>query len=118
MYDELFKNINAIDTSWIVKETDYDVKVNDIKGELPSIDGIATNAACNAVDNKIFDVSNPVKKVDYDAKISDIEAKYFTTSDYNKFTNTILDAKIKKLANEYENSGFIKNTNLDGKIKN
>ena len=64
MYDELFKNINAIDTSWIVKETDYDVKVNDIKGELPSIDGIATNAACNAVDNKIFDVSNPVKKVD------------------------------------------------------
>ena len=27
------------------------------------------------------------------AKISDIEKKYVTTSDYNKFTNEILDAK-------------------------
>ena len=36
------------------------------------------------------------KITDYDSKISDIEGKYFTTSDYNKFTNDILDAKIKK----------------------
>ena len=42
------------------------------------------------------------KKADYDAKIKDIRNKYFTTSDYNKFTNNILDAKIvaKKLVDE------------------
>ena len=31
-----------------------------------------------------------------DAKISDIETKYFTTSDYNKFTSEVLNAKIKE----------------------
>ena len=43
-----------------------------------------------------------MKKADYDAEIKDIKDKYFTTSDYNKFTNNILDAKItaKRLVNE------------------
>ena len=31
-----------------------------------------------------------------DAKISGIETKYFTTSDYNKFTSEVLNAKIKE----------------------
>ena len=43
--------------------------------------------------NKIPDVC---KKTDYGAKISDTEGKYFTTSNYNKFTSNILDAKIKE----------------------
>ena len=30
------------------------------------------------------------KKTDYDAKISDIEGKYFTTSDYNKYANNMM----------------------------
>ena len=37
-----------------------------------------------------------IKKTDYNPKISDIEKKYFTTSDYSKFTNDILNAKIKE----------------------
>ena len=59
------------------------------------------------------------KKADYDAKISDIGKKYFTTSDYNKFTNDILDTKIKnkKLVNEFHISVLINNTGLDEKIK-
>ena len=32
----------------------------------------------------------------YDAKISHIESKYFTTSDYNKFSNEIIDIRIKE----------------------
>ena len=36
-----------------------------------------------------------VKKVDYDAKVLDIESKYFTTADYNKFTDQTLDATMK-----------------------
>ena len=60
-----------------------------------------------------------VKKADYHAKISDIEKNYFTTSDYNKFTNDILDAKIKnkKLVNEFHIFVLINNTGLDEKIK-
>ena len=42
------------------------------------------------------------EKAGYDAEIKDIKNKYFTTYDYNKFTNNILDAKItaKALVNE------------------
>ena len=39
-------------------------------------------------------VSDLVKKANYDAEIKDFKNKYFNTSDYNKFTNNILDAKI------------------------
>ena len=45
---------------------------------------------------RYVDVGNLVKKkTNYKAKILDVESKYFTTSDFNKFTNDILDAKIK-----------------------
>ena len=45
----------------------------------------------------IPNVSDLLKKKDYDAKLSYIDGKYFTTSDYNKFTNGIFDAKIEKM---------------------
>ena len=35
-----------------------------------------------------------IKKSDYDAEVKDIKNKYFTTSDYTKFTNNIFNAKI------------------------
>ena len=64
-----------------------------------NIIGLATTAVINTkvggVENKIPDVNDLVNKKDDDAKISDIEGNYFTTSDYNKFTSNILDAKIK-----------------------
>ena len=49
----------------------------------------------------------------------DMEGKYLTTSDYNKFTNEILDAKKKnkKLINKYDTSEFTNNSDLDKKIK-
>ena len=37
-----------------------------------------------------------VKKTDFNAEISNIEEKYFRASDYNEFTNDILDAKMKQ----------------------
>ena len=45
---------------------------------------------------EIPNVSDLVEKKDHDAKVSYIDGKYFTTSNYNKFTNGIFDAKIKK----------------------
>ena len=63
------------------------------------ISGLATTAVINTniggVEHQIPDVNDLVNKTDDDAKISDIEGKYFTTSDYNKFTSNILDATIK-----------------------
>lgn len=43
----------------------------------------------------------------YILKIAEIETRYFTTSDYNKFTGEILDLKIKKeLVYKYDISRF------------
>ena len=55
---------------------------------------------------------------DYDAKILDIELKYFTTSNYNKFTNEIIGNKVKEitLLNKSDVSGFIDNSNVNKNI--
>ena len=49
----------------------------------------------------------------------DIGTKYFTRSDYNKFTGEILNAKIKEqgLVDKSDIFGFIENSNLDKKIE-
>ena len=99
MYAELVKKVNAIDTSKLVNKTDYNSKIKNIEDKTPSITNLATTAALLAVENKISNVNDPVKKTDYEAKIKDIEGKYFTTTDYNKFTNDILDSKIKNKKN-------------------
>ena len=68
-----------------------------IEGKIPSITDVATTTTTlNAVENKIANASNLVKKTDYDAKIPEIAKKYFTTSDCNKFTSDIFNAKIKE----------------------
>ena len=40
--------------------------------------------------------SGLVKKADYFTKILDIDKKYFTTSDYNKFTSKVVDEKVRQ----------------------
>ena len=71
-----------------------------------------------AVENKIPDVSNLVKKADYGAETLHIKCKYFTTANYNKFTNEKLGLKIKqkKLVSKSDIAGFISNADLDNKI--
>ena len=108
VYDKSVKNVNATDASGFVRKTDYDNKTTDIEGKT-----LATTATLNAVKNETLNVSDIVKKTDYDAEIPDIDVKYFTMFDYNKFTNDILDAKIKQ-----NTSKFIKSIGLDEKIKN
>ena len=62
---------------------------------MSSIAGLATTAAPHDVKNKIPNFSDLVIKTNYDSETKYIEDKYFTTSDYNKFTYEILDEKIK-----------------------
>ena len=58
------------------------------------------------------------KKVHYGNKIKDIERKYFTTTDYNKFTSDTLDVKIKQknLVEESDISYLVNNTDLNTKL--
>ena len=53
-------------TSGLVKKTDYNAKITEIEGEIPSISGLATNAALTSVENKIPSISSLVEKTDYD----------------------------------------------------
>ena len=71
------------------------VKIKDVEHNIPSITGLATTAAYTAVENEIPNFSGIVKKVDYVTKKKEIESKYFTTCDYNKFMNDIIEAKVK-----------------------
>ena len=64
------------------------------------------------VEIKIPDVSVLEKKTNYNARISDIEKKYLTTSDNNRFTSGILDAKMKnELVYKSSISNLVKNSN-------
>ena len=53
----------------LLKKTDYNAKITEIEGKIPSINGLAITAVLTAVENKIPNVSDLVKKTDYDAKI-------------------------------------------------
>ena len=86
----------------MVKKTDFNAKVTEIEGKIPSISGLATNSALTAVENKIPDVSSLVKKTDYNTKISDIEKKiidhnhdkYFTTLEFNTMAADVFNARL------------------------
>ena len=52
--------------------------------KIPSISGLATNAALTAAENKIANISSLVKKTDYDTKIIEIEKK-LTYHNHDKY---------------------------------
>ena len=65
-----------------------------------------------------YHMLNVVNKTDYNAKISSIEKKCFITSDYNKYTSEIFDAKIKEkvLVAKSKISNLVKNSDLSTKL--
>ena len=86
----------------MVKETDFNAKVIETEGKIPSISGLATNTALTAVENKIPDVSSLAKNTDYNIKISEIENKandhnhdkYITTSEFNTMAADVFKARL------------------------
>ena len=48
--------------AWL-KKSDFNTKVTEIEGKIPSISSLATNSALTAVENKIPHVSSLVKKI-------------------------------------------------------
>ena len=117
----MVKKINAIDTSVLFKKRQSDKKIGEIEGKITSITGLTSTATLTAVENNIPNVTDLVKKkqkTDYEENMKDIESKYFTTSDYYKFSNDILDVKIKnkELVNKSDNSGQ-NDKNINNKIR-
>ena len=83
----MVKKVNTINNSRIVKKKNYDNKISDIEGKIPSITGLANIAALSAFEKKITHANDLLKKAEYDSKLSEIEKICFITSNYNKFTN-------------------------------
>ena len=98
LYNARIKNTEnkILDITNLATNTTLNTKINEVKGKLTSITEVATIAALTIVENEIPNISDLVKKADYEARIKDIKDKYFTTFQYNKFTNNKLDEKIKE----------------------
>ena len=88
---------------WLKKTTtDFNTKVTEIEGKIPSITGLATDSELTAIEHKIPDVSSLVKKTDYNTKISDIEKKiinhdddkYIATPDFNTMAVSVFNARL------------------------
>ena len=62
MYDKLVATVDNIDTSGLVKQTDYNIKTTKIEGKIPDISGLVTKTALTTVENKICSISGLVKK--------------------------------------------------------
>ena len=71
--------------AWL-KKTDFNAKVTEIEDKIPSISGLATNLALNALENKIPDVSSLVKKKTITQKYQILKRKLLITI----MTNTLL----------------------------
>ena len=86
----------------MVKKTDFNSKISEIEGKIPSISGLATNSALTAVENGIPDVSSFLKKTKIYTKISDIEKKiidhspdkYITTPEFNTMAADVFNARL------------------------
>ena len=51
-----------LDTSGLVKKTDYNTKITEIEGKIPNVTNLATKTALTTIENKITTISNLVKK--------------------------------------------------------
>ena len=110
------------DTSGLVKKTDYNAKISEIEGKIPSISDLATNAAFTVVENKTPDVSNLVKKNQWiEKKITNhCHDKYITTLEFNKLTTEHFAARSRQANFENKNdiANSVNKTDFDKKLKN
>ena len=68
----MIKNIGdeILDITNLASNASLNAKVNEVKGEIPSIANLTTTSALANDENRIPNVSDLVKRVDCDAKIS------------------------------------------------
>ena len=98
----------------MVKKTDFNSKITEVEGKIPSFSGLATSSALSAVENKIPDVSSLVKKTNFDAKVTEIEGITGITSITGLATNSGLTAVENKIPNV---TSLVTKTDFDAKLK-
>ena len=93
-YDAKIKNIADKIADFIHLDTNasLNAKINEVKGEMSSINNLATMTALKVVENKKSNVSNLVKKTDYNTKPSEVENKIASDHDHDKYITTICKA--------------------------
>ena len=102
----------------MVKKTDFNVTITEVKGKIPSISGLATNSALTAAENKIPSVGSLVTKTDYNTRISDVEKKitdynhdiYITTREFNAMAASAFNARLAQ-------GNLVTKTDFDTKLK-
>ena len=102
MYDKLVAKVDNIDTSGLIKKTDYNTKITEIEDKVADISGLATKTALTTVENKIPSITGLVKKTDYNTKITDIENilnnhnhdKYVATSEFNTLAANVFNERL------------------------
>ena len=86
-----------------LKKTDFNAKVTEIEGKIPSIGGLAISSALTVVENKIPDVSSLVKnrlaaqtvlirKADFDFRLKEISDRVTK----NKTKHLLVENELKK----------------------
>ena len=118
-YNAKIKNIKdkLPDISNLATKTILNTKINEVKNEIPSIIGLATTSALIAPENKFPSVSNVVKKTDYNTKITEIEKK-LTDHNRDKYITT---PEFNKLAANVFNvrlvqANLVTKTDFDAKL--
>ena len=113
----------------VAANASLNVKINEVRGEIPSISNLAINAALTIVENKTSNVSNLVKKTDYNTKSNEREKtitdhdhskKYITTPEFNNLTAGDVAARLKQanLASERDSANFVNRADVDNKLLN
>ena len=105
------------DSSSFVKKTDYNTKITEIEGKISDISGLATKTALTTVENKIPSIIGLVKKTDYNTKTTDIENK-LNNHNHDKYVAT---SEFNTLAANVFNArlaqaNLITKTDFDGKL--
>ena len=119
MYDTLVAKVDNIDTSGLVKKTDYNTKITEIKDKIPDSNSLATKTAFTTVENKIPSITGLVRKTNYKTKIIDIKNKlnnhnhdkYVATSEFNTLAANVFNAKLAQ-------ANLITKTDFDAKLSN
>ena len=62
MYDQLVKKVNAVFTSKLVNDTNYNAMIKDIENKKGSVFNLATIVARVTLENKLWNVTDLVKK--------------------------------------------------------
>ena len=113
-----------LDTNGRVKKTDCNAKITKVESKIPSISGLATNAALTAVENKIPNFNSLVKKTDSDVKITEIEKKLtdhnhdkcIATPEFNTLAADIFNARLAQANLRTKTDFDAKLSSLDRKI--